>query len=80
MPAPKVRQFAGDFRLWRKANDGTMIPVIPEPTDPEGNQPIETDAASFSYEAGEQVITDGAQYLEDGEEVTLAEPVAHNRE
>ena len=56
MPAPKVRQFAGDFRLWRKANDGTMIPVIPEPADPEGNQPIETDAASFSYEAGEQVI------------------------
>jgi hypothetical protein len=26
--------------------------------------------------AGEQVITDGAQYLEDGEEVSIAEPVA----
>ncbi len=55
MANPKVRQFAGDFRMWRKRPDGTFIPVIPEPTDPEGNQPIETNAASFSYEAGEQV-------------------------
>lgn len=31
-------------------------------------------------QAGEQVITDGAQYLEDGEEVTIAEPVAVNKE
>lgn len=54
MPAPKVRQFAGDFRMYRKANDGTLTPVIPEPTDPEGNQPIETNALSFSYSAGDE--------------------------
>ena len=30
-------------------------------------------------EAGEQVITDGAQYLEDGEQVAIAEPVADVR-
>lgn len=52
MPAPKVRQFAGDFRMWRLANDGTLTPVIPEGTDPEGNQPIETNALAFSYSAG----------------------------
>lgn len=54
MAAPKVRQFAGDFRMWRKANDGTLTPVIPEPTDTEKNQPIETNAVSFSYEAGDE--------------------------
>lgn len=37
-------------------------------------------ALNTGLEAGEQVVTDGAQYLEDGEEVTLAEPVAANRE
>jgi RND family efflux transporter MFP subunit len=37
-------------------------------------------ALETGLRAGEQVITDGAQYLEDGEEVTLAEPVAANRE
>lgn len=37
-------------------------------------------ALNSGLQAGEQVITDGAQYLEDGEEVTLAEPVAVNRE
>ena len=43
---------------------------------------IEGDAVALNtgLQAGEQVITDGAQYLEDGEEVTLAEPVAANRE
>ncbi|MBL8269545.1 efflux RND transporter periplasmic adaptor subunit [Steroidobacter sp.] len=40
----------------------------------------ETVALNSGLEAGEQVITDGAQYLEDGEEVTIAEPVAANRE
>ncbi len=30
-------------------------------------------------EAGEQVITDGAQYLEDGEQVAIAEPLAEVR-
>ncbi len=52
---PKVRQFSGDFRMWRKATDGTLTPVIPEPTDPFGNQPIETDAFTFGYEAGDEV-------------------------
>jgi len=33
-------------------------------------------ALQAGLKAGEQVITDGAQYLEDGEEVVLAEPVA----
>ena len=34
-------------------------------------------AITAGLNVGEQVITDGAQYLEDGEEVTIAEPVAH---
>lgn len=37
-------------------------------------------ALNTGLEAGEQVITDGAQYLEDGEEITLAEPLVANRE
>jgi multidrug efflux system membrane fusion protein len=36
----------------------------------------ESVALNGGLEAGEQVITDGAQYLEDGEQVTIAEPVA----
>jgi membrane fusion protein, multidrug efflux system len=36
-------------------------------------------AITSGIEAGEQVITDGAQYLEDGELVTLAEPMADLR-
>jgi RND family efflux transporter MFP subunit len=32
-------------------------------------------ALNAGLQAGEQVITDGAQYLEDGDEVTIAEPV-----
>lgn len=55
MANPKPRQFAGDFRMWRKASDGTLTPVIPEPTDPYGNQPIETNAFNFGYEAGDEV-------------------------
>lgn len=54
MAAPKIRQFAGDFRMWRKAQDGKLTPVIVEPLDPENNQPIETNAATFSYEAGDE--------------------------
>ena len=56
MANPKPRQFAGDFRMWRKAADGTLTPVIPEPTDPYGNQPIETEAFNFGYEAGDEVV------------------------
>lgn len=39
---------------------------------------IEGEAVALDggLEAGEQVVTDGAQYLEDGEEVKIAEPVA----
>ena len=33
-------------------------------------------ALAAGLQAGEQVITDGAQYLEDGDEVTIAEPLA----
>jgi RND family efflux transporter MFP subunit len=36
-------------------------------------------AIASGVEAGEQVITDGAQYLEDGEQVALAEPLADLR-
>jgi membrane fusion protein, multidrug efflux system len=36
-------------------------------------------AISSGVAAGEQVITDGAQYLEDGEQVTIAEPLAEVR-
>jgi membrane fusion protein, multidrug efflux system len=36
-------------------------------------------AVASGIEAGEQVITDGAQYLEDGEQVALAEPLADLR-
>lgn len=40
----------------------------------------ESVALEAGLRAGELVITDGAQYLEDGEEVTLAEPLAAHRE
>ncbi|HWK49529.1 MAG TPA: efflux RND transporter periplasmic adaptor subunit [Steroidobacter sp.] len=40
----------------------------------------ESVALNSGLQAGELVITDGAQYLEDGEEVTLAEPLTANRE
>ncbi|MDC7806424.1 hypothetical protein PQS31_06245 [Luteimonas sp BLCC-B24] len=55
MAQPKVRQFAGDFRMWRLAPDRSLIPVIPEPTDPYGNQPIETNLFQFGYEPGDEV-------------------------
>jgi multidrug efflux pump subunit AcrA (membrane-fusion protein) len=42
---------------------------------------IEGDAVALvgGVEAGEQVITDGALYLEDGEQVAIAEPLAEVR-
>lgn len=52
--APKVRQFAGDFRMWRKANDGTLTPVIPDSADTHKNQPIETNALTFTYTEGDE--------------------------
>src|SRR5690606_24514453 len=55
MAQPAVRQFAGDIRFWEKQNDGSLVAVIPEASDPTGNQPIETNALSFSYEAGDEV-------------------------
>ena len=39
----------------------------------------DTVALTSGVEPGEQVITDGAQYLEDGEQVALAEPLAEVR-
>jgi membrane fusion protein, multidrug efflux system len=39
----------------------------------------ESVAVASGIEAGEQVITDGAQYLEDGEQVAIAEPLAELR-
>jgi len=39
----------------------------------------ESVAIASGVEAGEQVITDGAQYLEDGEQVAIAEPLADVR-
>lgn len=56
MAAPKVRQFAGDFRFWEKnPTTGALVPVIPEVTDKSGNQPLETNSFSFSYEAGDEI-------------------------
>lgn len=55
MAAPKVRQYAGDIRMWRRADDGSLVPVIPNNTDPFGNQPIEANAKTFSYEEGDEV-------------------------
>ena len=54
MAQPAVRQFAGDIRFWEKQSNGSLIPVIPEPTDPAGNQPLELDTLTFGYEAGEE--------------------------
>lgn len=55
MPAPAVRQFAGDIRFWEHGADGARVPVIPEPADAFGNQPIETNSLVFGYEAGDEI-------------------------
>lgn len=44
-----TRKFAGDIRMWRITPEG-KVPVIPEPNDPFGNQPIEANALIFGYE------------------------------
>lgn len=54
MAKTAVRQFAGDIRFWEKAGNGDLIPVIPEPTDPNLNQPVETNSLVFGYEAGDE--------------------------
>ena len=65
MAKPKVRQYAGDIRMWRIASNGDRIPVIPEPSDPQGNQPIEVNAKTFSYEAGDEIkVGDGVVFDE----------------
>lgn len=56
MATPKIRQFAGDIRLWAIGQSGVRTPVIPEPTDPSGNQPIEANTTIFGYEAGDEQI------------------------
>lgn len=55
MAKPTVRQYSGDIRMWRKDATGKLTPVIPEAADPQGNQPIEVDAKTFSYEAGDEI-------------------------
>lgn len=56
MPAPAVRQFAGDIRLWEKNSlTGALVAVIASAADASGNQPIETNALSFAYEAGDEI-------------------------
>lgn len=54
MAKTAVRQFAGDIRFWEKASNGDLIPVIPEPNDPNLNQPIETNSLVFGYEPGDE--------------------------
>lgn len=54
MAKTAVRQFAGDIRFWEKAANGDLVPVIPEPTDPNLNQPIETNSLVFGYEPGSE--------------------------
>lgn len=54
MAKPAIRQFAGDIRFWEVQTDGSRLPVIPEANDPDGNQPVETNALSFSYEPGDE--------------------------
>lgn len=55
MATPAVRQFAGDIRFWEKQNNGSLLPVIAEPADPSGNQPLEVNALTFGYEAGDEI-------------------------
>jgi hypothetical protein len=55
MATPAVRQFAGDIRFWENDGDGNLIPVIPEAADSSGNQPLECNALTFGYEAGEEI-------------------------
>ncbi|MDG9765589.1 hypothetical protein N7585_23340, partial [Stenotrophomonas sp. GD04064] len=55
MAQPKVRKFAGDLRFWEHGANGARVPVIPEPADKFGNQPLEQSSLTFSYEAGDSV-------------------------
>ncbi|KFN42340.1 hypothetical protein [Arenimonas oryziterrae] len=50
----KVLQFEGDIRLWTKATNGDLTPVIPDVADADGNQPVEANASIFSYAAGDE--------------------------
>lgn len=53
MAQPKVRKFAGDLRFWEFGAGTARHAVIPEPNDKFGNQPLEQNSLTFSYEAGE---------------------------
>lgn len=53
MAQPKIRKFAGDLRFWEFGAGLARNPVIPEPTDKYGNQPLEQNTLVFSYEAGD---------------------------
>ena len=63
---PKVRQYSGTIRMWRRGADGQLVPVIPASDDPQGNQPIEANATAFTYEEGDsvQIVSkqNGARY------------------
>lgn len=52
---PAVRQFAGDIRMWKIETDDTRTAVIPSTTDADLNTPIEAEAATTTYEAGDEV-------------------------
>lgn len=51
---PDIKQYEGDFRMWKKAANGDLTPVLPSTTDPHGNTPVEANAAVFSYTAGDE--------------------------
>jgi hypothetical protein len=55
MANPQVRQFAGDIRFWERGEADALVPVIPEAADANGNQPIETNALTFTYEPGDEI-------------------------
>ncbi len=50
-----VRQFAGDIRFWEFGTGAVRVPVILEPADPQRNQPVECNALTFGYEAGDDI-------------------------
>ena len=56
MATVKIRQLAGDIRMWMIADDETRSPLIPEASDMHKNQPVETNSLTFSYEAGEETV------------------------
>lgn len=50
MAQVQTRKFGGDIRMWKRGEAGVLTPVIPEPADPQGNQPIEANVLTFGYD------------------------------